>query len=143
MALSFSYRDDLVDLGRDEDGSVIVGRSFYVVAEDEAGHRWAHAHSFLDHAERYDAEEGLHYWARRWDNEAEDAVVALLDRIEAAVAAGRRLDATHWAEVDPAYGSAAYQDLAAVGYFAARERHEAREAGEAVPFDQICDYHFA
>jgi predicted metal-dependent phosphoesterase TrpH len=143
MALSFSYRDDLVDLGRDEDGSVIVGRSFYVVAEDAAGHRWAHAHSFLDHAERYDAEEGGRYWARRWNNEAQDAVAALLARIEAHVAAGGALDADRWVEVDPVYGSAAYQELDAVGYFAARERHEAREAGEAVPFDQAIDVHFA
>jgi hypothetical protein len=34
MALSFRVRDDLVDLGRDEDDSVIVGRS--LVAEDAA-----------------------------------------------------------------------------------------------------------
>ena len=143
MVLSFGYRDDLVQLGLDDDGSPVVGRSFYVVAEDEAGHRWAHAHSFLDHVKRYDAEEGVRYWARRYNNEAQDAVVALLARIEAAVAAGRRLDAAHWVEIDPAYGSDAYQDLDAVGYFAARERQEAREAGEAVAFDQAIDIHFA
>jgi hypothetical protein len=143
MPLSFYHRDDLVQLGLNEDGEAIIGRSFYVLAEDEAGHRWAHAHSFLDHAERYDAEEGARYWARLWNNEAEDAVAALQARIEDAVAAGRSLDAARWVEVDPAYGSAAYQGLDAVGYFAARERHEAREAGEAVPFDQIYDYHFA
>lgn len=142
MALSFRVCDDLVDLGRDEDGSVIVGRSFYVVAEDAAGRRYAHAHSFLDHAERYDAEEGGRYWARRWNNEAQDAVAALLARIEAHVAAGGALNEAHWDEVDPGYGSAAYQELDAVGYFAARERHEARQAGEAVPFDQVYDYHF-
>ena len=142
MALSFGYRDDLVQLGLDEDGSAIIGRSFYVVAEDAAGHRWAHAHSFLDHAERYDEEEGA-YWARRWNNEAQDAVAALLARIEAHVAAGGALDADRWVEIDPGYGSAAYQELDAVGYFAARERHEARQAGEAVPFDQVYDYHFA
>ena len=142
MALSFRVRDDLVDLGRDEDGSVIVGRSFYVVAEDAAGRRWAHAHSFLDHAKRYDEEEGA-YWARRWNNEAQDAVVALLARIEAHVAAGGALNEAHWDEIDPGYGSAAYQELDAVGYFAARERHEDRQAGEAVLFDQVYDYHFA
>ena len=62
---------------------------------------------------------------------------------EAAVAAGRRLDAAHWVEIDPSYGSDAYQDLDAVGYFAARERQEARDAGEAVAFDQVIDFHFA
>lgn len=140
MALSFGVREDLVELGRDEDGSVVVGRSFYVVAEDELGHRWAHSHSFLDHVRAVD-EDGLRYWARRDGADAE--ADRLLGRIEAAVAAGRRLDAAHWAEVDPAYGSAAYQDLDAVGYFAAAERHAAREAGEAVPFDQAIDVHFA
>lgn len=142
MALSFDYRDDLVDLGRDEDGSVVEGRSFYVVAEDEAGHRWAHDHAFLDHARRTDPELGG-YWARLSLAEVEDAVVRLRDRIKAHVAAGGSLDARHWVEIDPAYGSAAYQDLDAVGYFAARERHEAREAGEAVAFDQAIDVHFA
>ena len=122
MALSFGLRDDLVDLGRDEDGSVVYGRALYVVAEDAAGRRFAHDRVFLDR----EAEAGR-----------------LLVRIEAAVAAGRDLDFGHWNEVDPAYGSAAYQGLDNVGYFQARERHEAREAGEAVPFDQVCDYHFA
>lgn len=143
MALSFDYRDDLVDLGRDEDGSVVVGRSFYVVAQDEAGHRWAHSHSFLDRVSFYDAEEGVRYWDHRDLAEVEAAVARLRDRIEAHVAAGGRLDGAHWVEVDPAYGSAAYQDLDAVGYFAAAERQAAREAGEAVPFDQAIDIHFA
>ena len=132
MALYFDYRDDLVDLGRDEDGSVVEGRSFYVVAEDDAGHRWAHSHSFLDHVRAVD-EDGVRYWARRDLAAVEAAAAALRDRIEAHVAAGGRLDAAHWVEVDPAYGSAAYQELDAVGYFAAAERQAARDAGEAVP----------
>lgn len=142
MALFFDYRDDLVDLGRDEDGEVVVGRSFYVVAEDDAGHRWAHSHSFLDHVRAVD-EDGARYWARRSFAEVEDAAARLRDRIAAHVAAGGRLDASLWVEIDPAYGSAAYQELDAVGYFGARERHQAREAGEAVPFDQAIDVHFA
>lgn len=142
MALFFDYRDDLVDLGRDEDGSVIEGRSFYVFAEDDAGHRWAHSHSFLDHV-RAVTEDGERYWARRDLAAVEDAVVRLRDRIVAHVAAGGRLDAAHWVEIDPAYGSAAYQELDAVGYFAAAERQAARDAGEAVAFDQAIDVHFA
>jgi hypothetical protein len=143
MALSFRVRDDLVDLGRDEDGSVIVGRSFYVVAEDAAGRRYAHDRSFLDHVQRYDEEDGGHFWGRRWDGDAEREAAALLARIEAHVAAGGALNEAHWDEVDPAYGSAAYQELDAVGYWAARERQAARDAGEAVPFDQAIDVHFA
>lgn len=142
MALFFDYRDDLVDLGRDEDGSVVEGRSFYVVAEDDAGHRWAHSHSFLDHV-RAVTEDGERYWARRDLAEVEAAVARLRERIIAHVEAGGRLDASHWVEIDPAYGSVAYQELDAVGYFAAAERQAARDAGEAVPFDQAFDIHFA
>ena len=140
MALSFGVREDLVDLGRDEDGSVVVGRSFYVVAEDEAGHRWAHSHSFLDHVRAVD-EDGLRYWARR--DGADAGAERLLARVEAHVAAGGRLASEHWVEIDPAYGSAAYQGLDVLGYFAARERQAAREAGEVVAFDQAIDIHFA
>lgn len=142
MVLSFSWRDDLVDLGRDEDGSVVVGRSFYVYAEDDAGHRWAHDHRFLDRVRVADPELGG-VWVRREEGAAEAEVEALLARIQAHVAAGGRLASAHWEETDPVYGSAAYQDLDAVGYFKARERHAAREAGEAVPFDNLVDVFFA
>jgi len=134
MTLYFDYRDDLVDLGRDEDGSVIEGRLFYVVAEDDAGHRWRHSHSFMDHVRAGD-EGGARYWKRRNLASVEAAVAALRDRIEAHVAAGNALNADHWEEIDPAYGSAAYEQRDAVGYFAAAERQAARDSGEAVPFD--------
>ena len=142
MALVFEVRDDLVDLGRDEDGSVVVGRSLYVVAEDDAGHRWAHDRSFLDRVRAFDPDFGP-YWARREEGAAEAESDRLLARIEAHVAAGGRLDSAHWVEIDPAYGSAAYQDLDAVGYFRSRERHAAREAGEEVAFDDPADVFFA
>lgn len=142
MALVFAVRDDLVDLGRDEDGSVVVGRTLYVIAEDASGRRFAHDRSFMDHVRAVD-EDGFRFWARREVGAAEAEADRLLARIEAAVAAGRDLDFGHWNEVDPAYGSAAYQEADAVGYFAARERQAAREAGEAVAFDQAIDVHFA
>lgn len=143
MALSFHYRDDLVQVGRDEDGEAVIARSFYVLAQDAAGQRFAHDRRFLDRVERYDVEEGVCFWARRPAEEAEAEVAALLARVEAHVAAGGALALDHWNEVDPAYGSVAYQELDAVGYFMARERHEAREAGEAVAFDHWADAHFA
>lgn len=127
MALSFGYRDDLVRVGRDpEEGTDIFDLSYYVVAEDDLGRRWAHEHAFFDR-----------------DGDAKASVERLVRRIEAHVAAGGRLDVDRWVEIDPAYGSEAYQGLDDVGYFAARERHQAREAGEAVPFDQAIDVHFA
>lgn len=131
--LVFAVRDDLVDLGRHwEDGEAVVGRALYVVAEDCEGRRWAHGHRFLDHFKAFDAEEGVSYWARRPFAEVEAAADRLLARIERHVDAGGELADDCWIEVDPAYGSVAYQALADVGYFARRERQEARDAGELV-----------
>lgn len=124
--LVFAVREDLVDLGRHwEDGEQVVGCAYYVVAEDCEGRRWAHGRRFVDHVRRYDAEEGAHFWARRAAGEAQAAADRLLARIEAHVDAGGELDEDLWVEVDPAYGSVAYQVADAGGYFAHRERQEA------------------
>lgn len=132
MALSVFVRDDLVQVGVDwEDGEAVLARSLYVVAEAPDGRRWGHDRSFLDRVRGYDVEEGQAFWARRPDGEADAEAAALLARVEAHLAAGGSLDPAHWVEVDPAYGSAAYQDLDAVGYFRGRERAEAYHAGEA------------
>lgn len=141
--LEFAVRCDFVDLGRDSEGEQVVGFAFYVVAEDCEGRRWAHDRQFLDRVKAYDAEEGIVYWARRdWDL-VEAAAERLRARIVAHVDAGGELADDCWVEIDPAYGSVAYQAADVGGYFAARERHQAREAGEAVAFDQAIDVHFA
>lgn len=126
--LEFAVRNDLIDLGLDSDGEQVVGFAFYVVAEDCEGRRWAHDRRFLDHVKAYDAEEGICYWARRNRDAVEAAAERLCARIEAHVDAGGELTDDCWFEIDPAYGSDAYQALDAGGYFAAREQHQDREA---------------
>ena len=125
--LDFAVRNDLVDLGLDSDGEQVVGFAFYVVAEDCEGRRWAHGRRFLDRVKAYDAEEGISYWARRDRDKVEAAAERLCARIVAHVDAGGELADDCWVEIDPAYGSAAYQAQDAGGYFSDRERHLERE----------------
>lgn len=129
MTFDISPRSDLVQRGWTEDGDADVAECFYLVARAKNGAQWAHRFSL-------DAYRGNH-----------DAVTARMDRLRARViahlAAGGALDMDHWTEVDPAYGSAAYQGLDAQGYFRAQERQAARDAGEAVPYDEPGDAFFA
>lgn len=130
--LQVFVQDDLVKVGVTEDGEDDIARAFYVVAEDASGRRWAHSSSYVAH--RRDAEV------------AEACAVRLRDRVAEAVAEGRSPDFdSHWNEIDPAYGSEAYQGLDGLGYFRARERFEAFEAGErGVGFgSELADSFFA
>ena len=113
--LQFFVRDDVFHDGRDECGHPVERLAYYVVAEEPSGRRWAHSRVFTD--------EGV--WKRGEKNSAE-----MLARIERAYAAGRPLDPAHWEEIDPAYGSDAYQGLDGECYFRNREIMEAHEAGE-------------
>lgn len=129
--LTFGVREYLDQIATDrEDGTPVIASAFYVAAQDETGRRWAHDHSYIDHVLAYDAEDGIRHWVRREDGTAGAAAARLLARIEAHVAAGGKLNAEHWNEIDPAYGSPAYQALDDLGYFAAHERQAARDAGE-------------
>jgi hypothetical protein len=133
-------RDDVVHIGVDECGTPVEALSYYLVAEAADGSRWAHFKAWANVTREYDEAGGEHYFARDWDGVGAAAAEALRVKVAAHVAAGGTLDLdVAWAEIDPAYGSAAYQGLDAVGYFRARERHEARLAGEAVAFDEPGD----
>lgn len=113
--LQFFVRDDVYQAGRDECGYPIERLAYYVVAEAPSGRRWTHTRVFTD--------DGV--WKRGERHSAQ-----MLARIEAAYAAGRALDADHWEEIDPAYGSDAYQGLDNECYFRNREIMDAHEAGE-------------
>ncbi len=140
--LQIAVRDDLVKIGVGEDGDDVIARCLYLVAENAAGSRWAHDRYFADCVQAYDPREGA-YHQRRPIELVESEVEALRRKVEAHLAAGGRLDQDHWYAIDPAYGSAAYQGLDAVGYFRGRERQEARDAGESVPFDgDLSDWAF-
>ena len=129
MTYSIHYRSDVVDLGRDEDGTTIEGLRFYVIAEDERGSRWAHRHSLLNRERGFDEEDGVHFW-KAGDDRAEARIARLAERITSSHKAGTPLDMSQWYEIDPAYGSAAFQELDALAYFRDREVVEARDRGE-------------
>jgi hypothetical protein len=137
-------RDDVVHIGLDECGTPVEALSYYLVAEAADGARWAHFKAWANVTREYDAAEGEYFYQRHYDDPGKAAAEALRAKVAAHVAAGGALDlAACWVEIDPAYGSAVYQELDAVGYFRARERHEARLAGEAVGFDELADGMFA
>ena len=116
--MQISVRDDLVQVGFTEDGEPDLARLFYLVARDARGAQWAHDYS------------------RRAHRVTEDAAAAAMDtlcaKVAAHVARGGRLDPAHWIEIDPAYGSEAYQSLDAIGYFRAQEIVAAHDAGERI-----------
>jgi hypothetical protein len=112
MNLIFGVRSDVVSLGRHwEDGEEMIGYVGYVVAEDPAGRRWAHNRSYT-----HQEPEG-----------AEAQADVLCQRIEAA---GGKINLAYWTEIDPAYGSRAYQVLDDDRYFRNREITQALDAGE-------------
>lgn len=112
MKFQFGVRTDVVSLGRHwEDGDEMIGYAGYVVAETENGRRWAHRSAFVD----------------REPEGAEAKADMLLQRIEAT---GGQINLDHWDEIDPAYGSDAYQGLDNERYFRNREISDAHDAGE-------------
>lgn len=126
----FAVRDDLVQVGRDpEDGTPVYARNLYVIAEDDAGRRFAHEHSVCDREPRTDEEFGT-VWCNRPRGDADAEIEALRAWIETAYRGGKRLDPIRWNEIDPAYGSRAYQVLDDERFFRNREIKEAHEAGE-------------
>ena len=113
-------RDDLVETGQwTEDCEREIARCFYLVARARDGAQWRHDHSMIVF--------------RVNEDRAALRMERLCAQVTEHVAAGGRLDPNHWEPMDPAYGSEAYADLDAVGYFAAAERQRDRDRGESVP----------
>ncbi|MFA7287238.1 MAG: hypothetical protein WC052_06255 [Patescibacteria group bacterium] len=114
---------DIFKAGVTEDGEDYTGLRYFVMAEFPSGQRWVH-HERYDTTHVMHDEDGMPYFPDR-------SRVAVLDVerlcacIKEHVAAGRKLNTQHWRQVDPRYGSGAYQDLDAQGYFRARELNEA------------------
>ncbi len=88
-----------------DDGPEVFER-FFVSFETSKGRRFQHEASFPACELADDVEEGVTYYRRVWD--AADKAEALADRVRAHVAAGGKLDADRWLEVQPVYGSDAY-----------------------------------
>ncbi len=119
--MQVAVRCDLVQSGLTEDGEAAIRRRYYVVAEVASGARWAHDYGYAEEA----------------------GADALRGRVAAHLEAGGVLNEAHWYDIDPAYGSAAYQGLDDQGFYRARERQEVREVGEVVGYDEPCDVWFA
>ncbi len=122
----FFVRGDVTHDGRDECGYPIERLVYYVVAETESGRRLAHGYTFSD--------EGIY-------GRGEQRANALCRQIENAYKAGTGPDwDSYWYEIDPAYGSDAYQGLDDQKFFRNREIMEAHERGEInerVAFDYM------
>lgn len=121
--IEFFIRDDIISLGKDEDGSEIEGTVYYIVAEDENGRRWASPESIpgtiLDTIEHDD---GPAVVIRDVRDEAYVKAVMAQKNCEIVGASIVNDPEWPWSEIDPAYGSFAYQDQEAE--IVARERHE-------------------
>ena len=98
---------DLFDAGRTNDGEVFAAEVYYVVVENGAGRRWASYDRFYG-ARRVVDDEG---WVGFDDlrEEASAAVEALAAATAQVLATGGKLSFQDWYQIDPAYGSRAYQ----------------------------------
>lgn len=89
-----------------EDGTQVVGESYYVTVTAPNGRRWAHERRWNNTAiVRCDDADFGAYVQRDWEGTGKAAAEALAE----AVIDRARIDLAHWVEIDPAYGSDAYQ----------------------------------
>lgn len=121
MELAFDVSSSLVRLATDwEDGTDILGVSYYVRATAPGGRRWVHEAVFPSRLYDVVRDDDGETFQVVQDAPGKAQAEALLARIEAA---GGKVDLVgHWEEVDPAYGSEAYAELDATGYFRDVER---------------------
>ena len=100
---------DLYNAGYACDGHPFIAECFYVLIEDAAGRRFRH-NAIFNGTERVVCEETGDSCFPDLRQEASAKADRLAARVNAALAAGNKLDAAFWNEVDPAYGSDAYVD---------------------------------
>lgn len=96
--------DYLFQNGYNEDGGEIVETAFVVVAEDEQGRRFALNDSCLT-------------TVMTNEEEIKDIQNKRINKINLHIENGGFLDISNWHEIDPAYGSEAYDKLDSTGYF--------------------------
>jgi hypothetical protein len=98
---------DLYEAGRTNDGTQYSAEGFYVVVENGAGRRWA-SYDFFKGAEVVVDEEGFVFFpdVREAASAAAEALAAATKEV---LASGGKLSLEDWYQIDPAYGSRAYQ----------------------------------
>jgi hypothetical protein len=102
--------DWLFEAGRSlDDGSLIVGRRFYVVAQTPSGHRFAHCRSFCSGRLEEDYAELYQSYTQDWRKDEADAQ-AYADEVQAYVDAGGKLDLDYWNPIQGAYGTRGWDE---------------------------------
>lgn len=124
MSLTIDVISALYNAGLTEDGEEFIGHIFFVKAEAPDGRRWLHNRGFDGVTSEEFEDSGVNVFYDNRDKASSDAE-ALADKIRAHLANGGKLDPAHWNEGDPMYGSSAYENLDATGYFKEREKQEA------------------
>lgn len=121
---------DVIHIGKSwEDGEPIEALNYYVLVRAPNGRQWVHQESRNNRSLHWDDDHGIDYIERHDD--AEPFCQRLADRVRAHLEAGGVPDfANYWTEIDPAYGSEAYQELDRFGYFRAMEIRDAEDRGE-------------
>lgn len=112
MTVTVSTRSNLVHLGYTEDGQAVLGEPFQAVLEDSEGRRWASRRSFCSHeACEPDPDDYAFgpYFVEDYDIETK--VDRYEARIQKLVDGGKDLTRDpRFCEIQPCYGSQAYQD---------------------------------
>lgn len=99
---------DLYQAGYSCDGHPFIAEKYFVLIENAAGRRFRHNKSFGG-VEVYQCEETGETGFKDVRDEVKKIVDDLAAKVNATLAAGKPLTASCWFEVDPAYGSDAYQ----------------------------------
>jgi hypothetical protein len=98
---------DLYNAGFTEDGEEFHAELYYVVAEYTGGERLAHSATFRG-TEKVVDEDGMSHFPDLRE-EAKAKAEALCKRIKDALDEGCGLHMSYWTEIQPVYGSRAYQ----------------------------------
>lgn len=130
--MDIAVRSDVIHIGKSwEDGEPIEALNYYVLARAPDGRQWVHTDSRINRSLHWDDEHGIDYIERH--ENAEPDCEQLAARIRAHLERGGLLklgNEEFWVEIDPAYGSEAYQELDRTGYFRTMEIMRAEDAGE-------------
>lgn len=118
--------DHLYEAGRNEDGELVYGHVFIIIAETPDGFRFELDTRISDNTRAVADEDGFFFTS---DHDAQDRALALVAKIQAHLEAGKTLDANHWTPCQGCYGSAGWDEFAEF----AHEIRTAHDAGEAVP----------
>ena len=117
--LTFSWAFDLYNAGsHPEDGTSLDGHSYYIIAETPAGRRFSRDMGCVGYGF-----EDEHCYIDGDNDEMKAKCETLTNNLTTKYSP--KLNPDVWFEIDPTYGSIAYQNLDNTGYFLQREMKEA------------------